>query len=152
MSAFGVYWPANSLLMPDQPTDTLAVRLARRILERDNPPPPPPLSQEPLAVLARLEAWLLADYEQRDSRSRPRQARMLLALLEAPECSTAELAAAAGQPQRAAARTLERLADLGLLDSAYRGVVRYHRLSRAAEDALLLVVAGPPAPAAAPGV
>lgn len=99
--------------------------------ERDNPPPVV-LSHEPAAVEARV----------RDARDQLRLARMLLALMEAPECSTAELAAAVGHRQRQAARIAGHLEALGLTESYYRGIPRYHCLLPAAKDALLLVVAG----------
>ena len=123
---------------------------ARRIAERDNPSPPL-LSGEPAAVQARLEDWLLTAHKVRDKRGRFRLARMLLALMQHPERTTGELAEAAGLPARAAARMAVRLgAVLDLTTWDYRGLYRYHRLGRAAEDALLLVVAGPPAPAPPP--
>lgn len=127
--------------MTDLPPDSLAARFARRVAERDNPPPVV-LSHEPAAVEARLQAWLLGTHQLRDPRARLRLGKMLLALMEAPECSSAQLGAAAGQQQRAAARHLAHLYQLGLTDWEYRGLVRYHRLLPAAEDALLRVVAG----------
>lgn len=109
--------------------------------ERDNPPPVV-LSHEPAAVEVRVRAWLAATHRVRDARDQLRLARMLLALLEAPECSTAELAATVGHRQRQAARMAGHLEALGLTESYYRGIPRYHCLLPAAEDALLLVVAG----------
>ena len=77
--------------------DTLPAAFARRVAERDNPPPPPPLSQEPAAVQARIENWLLSTYKVRDKRGRLRQSLMLLALMQHPERTTGELAEAAGR-------------------------------------------------------
>ena len=125
--------------------ENLADSFARRVAERDNPPPAPPLSQEPAAVQARIEGWLLAHYQVGDVRSRTRLGRMLLALMQRPECTTAALGAAAGLPERGAARAAVRLGNLGITTWEYRSLYRYHRLSRAAEDALLVVVAGPSA-------
>jgi len=133
--------------MTENPSSPLAERFARRVAERDSPPPPAPLSQEPAAVLARLGAWLHAQHSVRDARGQQRLAHMLVALMEQPACHTGELAQVAGLGPRQAARAASRLAALGLTDWAYRGLWRYHWLTRPAEDALLLVVA----PAAAPG-
>lgn len=41
-----------------------------------------------------------------------------------------------------------RLGELGITTWEYRGLYRYWRLRRAAENTLLLVVAGPPRPVA----
>ena len=128
--------------------DTLPDAFARRVAERDHPPPPPPLSPEPAAVQARLENWLLTTYKVRDKRGRLRQSRMLLALMQHPERTTAQLAEAAGLPPRAAARVAVRLGEFDVTTWEYRSLYRYWRLTRAAEDALLLVVAGPPVPPA----
>jgi hypothetical protein len=127
--------------------ETLPAAFARRVAERDNPPPPPPLSQEPAAVQARLENWLLKTYKVRDKRGRLRQSLMLLALMQHPERTTAELAEASGLPARAAARVAVRLGEFDLLTWEYRSLWRYWHLTRAAEDALLLVVVGLPTPA-----
>ena len=126
--------------------ENLPTAFARRVAERDNPPPPPPLSQEPAAVQARIEDWLLKTYKVRDKRGRLRQSLMLLALMQHAERTTGELAEAAGLPARAAARVAVRLGEFGLLTWEYRSLYRYWCLTRATEDALLLVVAGPPAP------
>ena len=128
------------LFMPENLTDIFA----RRLAERDNPPPPPPLSQEPAAVQARVEGWLQEAHAVRDQRTRQRQSLMLLALMQQPECATAALAEAAGLGMRGAARSVGQLHTQGLVDWEERGVYRYWRLTRAAEDALRLVVAGPP--------
>ena len=125
-------------------SETLAAAFARRVAERDNPPPPPPLSQEPAAVQARIETWLQTNHGRRDPRGRQRLARMLLALMQAQERTTGQLAEAAGLKDRNAARFAVLLAELDLLTWEYRSYWRYWRLTRAAEDALLLVVAGPP--------
>ncbi|AWM31574.1 hypothetical protein [Hymenobacter nivis] len=124
--------------------ETLATAFARRVAERDNPPPAPPFSQEPAAVQARLAAWLRTAHAVRDPRGQRCLGQMLRALMQHPERTTAELAAAGGIGARAAARVAERLATLGLTACEYRGRYRYHCLTRAAEDALLRVVAGPP--------
>ena len=136
---------ASSFVMPEN----LTTAFARRVFERDNPPPPLPLSQEPAAVQARIEAWLLAQHGMRDRRGRLRQGLMLLALMQHPERTTAELAAAAGLPARAANRVAVRLGALGLTTWEYRSLYRYWHLTRATEDALLLVVRGPVPPTAA---
>ncbi len=128
--------------MPDNP-ENLAEAFARRVATRDTPPPPPPLSQEPAAVQARIGQWLHTAHGVRDPRGQLRATRMLLALMQHPERTTAELAAAAGLPVRSAARAAVRLNALGLTTWEYRSLYRYHRLSRAAEDALVAVVAGP---------
>ena len=127
--------------------ETLPTAFARRVAERDHPPPPPLLSPEPAAVQARIEAWLLAQHRVRDKRGRLRQGLMLLALMQHPERHTTELAEAAGLPARAAARVAVRLSECGLLTWDYRSYYRYWRLTRAAEDALLVVVMGPAATA-----
>ena len=125
-------------------SENLTTAFARRVAERDNPPPAPPLSQEPAAVQARIEDWLLKTYMVRDKRGRLRQRLMLMALMQYPERTTAELAEAAGLPPRAAARVAVRLGEFALTTWEYRSLYRYWRLTPAAEDALLLVVAGPP--------
>jgi len=125
---------------------TFAADYARRLAERDNPPPPPPLSQEPAAIQARIEAWLQTQHGVRDVRNRRHLGHMLLALMQHPERTTAQLATATGQPERGAARQAVRLRRLGLTTWEYRSLYRFHRLTRAAEDALLLVVTGPPTP------
>ena len=131
--------------MPD-PSETLPAAFARRVAERDNPPPPPPLSMEPAAVQARIEAWLRTTYHLRDVRSYRRMGRMVAALMQHPERTTAALAEAAGLPARAAARVAVRLGEFDVTTWEYRSLYRYWRLTRAAEDALLLVVVGPSAP------
>lgn len=123
---------------------TLADAFARRVAERDNPPPPPPLSQEPAAVQTRIEAWLRTTYRLRDGRSSLRMGRMVLALMQHPERHTMQLAEAAGLPGRAALRVAGRLGEFALATAEDRGLYRYWRLTRAAEDALLRVVVGPP--------
>ena len=133
-------------MLPSEAPATLGAAFAQRLAARDNPPPPPPLSQEPAAVQARLEAWLATRHAVRDVRSRGRLARMLLALMQAPECRPADLRHAAGLTERAAGRSSQRLQQLGLAVCQQRSYYRYWRLTRAAEDALLLVVAGPPGP------
>ncbi|WP_310395166.1 hypothetical protein [Hymenobacter sp.] len=128
--------------MPEN-TDPLAQAFARRVAERDNPPPPPPLSTEPAAVTARLAAWLRTAHGVRDPRGQRRLVAMLRALMQHPERTTAELATAAGLGARAGLRAATQLAALGLTASHAQGLYHYHRLSRAAEDALLAVVVGP---------
>ncbi|WP_210521721.1 hypothetical protein [Hymenobacter terricola] len=120
--------------------DTLATRFAQRLTERDAPPPPP--SQEPAAVLARVQAWLTPPEGMRDARTLVRLARMLVALMEQPELDTYQLQAAAGLSWRAGTRMSVELLDRGLTVRERRGRFFYHRLTRAAEDALLVVVAG----------
>ena len=123
--------------------DTLATRFAQRLVARDAPPPPP--SQEPAAILARVQAWLTPPEGVRDARTLVRLARMLVALMEQPELDTYQLQAAAGLSWRAGTRMSVALLDRGLTVRERRGRFFYHRLTRAAEDALLLVVAGPQA-------
>ena len=125
-------------------TEILSDAFARRLAERDNPPPPPPLSQEPAAVQARVEAWLRDAHDLRDRRARQRQSRMLLALMEHPERTTADLAAAAELGMRGAVLVAGHLHARQLVAWEERGLYRYWRLTRAAEDALLRVVLGPP--------
>lgn len=127
--------------MTDLPPDSLAARFARRVFERDNPPPVV-LSQEPAAVESRVREWLRATHQVRDPRGSRRLALMLLALMAAPECRTADLTEAAGLGSGMGARAAVRLHQAGLTDCYYRGLTRYHRLRLATEDALLLVVAG----------
>ncbi|GAA4050488.1 hypothetical protein GCM10022409_41570 [Hymenobacter glaciei] len=131
-------------MAPDAPaaaaTDTLATRFAQRLIERDAPPPPP--SQEPAAVLARIQAWLIPRQGVRDARTHLRMARMLVALMEQPELSTEQLQLAAGLQWRAGCRMSLELLTRGLTQRERRGRYFYHRLTRAAEDALLVVVAG----------
>ena len=133
--------------MPSKP-ESLPAAFARRVAERDAPPPPPPpLSPEPAAVAARVDAWLRSTYHLRDARSVLRMGRMLRALMPYPERTTGELAEAAGLPAAAAARVAVRLGARGLITAETRGLYRYWRLTRAAEDALLRVVVGPAAAA-----
>lgn len=130
--------------MANLPDDFVAT-FARRVAERDQPRP---VSQEPAAVQARLEAWLLTQHKVRNSRARRRQTQALLALMLHSELDTGALAAATGLPvlsARSAARLAVQLNGLGLTTWEFRGVFRYHRLSRATEDALLLLAAGPQA-------
>lgn len=77
-----------------------------------------------------------------DPRGQSCPSQMLGALMQYPERTTAELAAASGIRARATARMAERLAALGLTACEYRS--RYRCLARAAENTLLRVVAGPP--------
>jgi hypothetical protein len=129
--------------MPDSSATaaTLAARFAQRLVARDAPPPPP--SQEPEAVLDRIQAWLLPPEGVRDARTHRRLARMLVALMEHPERSTQQLQLAAGLQWRAGSRMASELVRRGLSQRERRGRYFYYRLSRAAEDALLVVVAGP---------
>ena len=133
--------PMSSCPTTDPVADTLAARFAQRLIERDAPPPPP--SQEPAAVLARIQAWLLPPQGVRDARTHHRMARMLVALMEHPELDTTQLQIAAGLEWRAGSRMAQELFTRGLTLRERRGRFFYHRLTRVAEDALLLVVAGP---------
>ncbi|MBO2011639.1 hypothetical protein [Hymenobacter negativus] len=126
---------------PDATPDTLAARFAQRLIERDAPPPPP--SQEPTAVLTRIQAWLIPPEGVRDARTHHRMARMLVALMEHSELHTEQLQLAAGLGWRAGSRLALELLRRGLTARERRGRFFYHRLTRAAEDSLLLVVAGP---------
>ncbi len=125
---------------PPAAPDTLAARFAQRLVARDAPPPPP--SQEPAAVLARVQAWLTPPEGVRDARTLVRLARMLVALMEHAELDTYQLQAAAGLSWRAGTRMSVELLARGLTVRERRGRFFYHRLTRAAEDALLVVVAG----------
>ncbi len=138
--------------MPTALPDDIATAFARRVAERDVVRPPAPPDLTPAGVAARLTGWLLAEHAVRDPRSRPDLVQMLLCLLAQPEASTATLGAAASLGPRMVARHLLRLEKLGLTEWFYRGRTRYHRLTRAAEDALVPVVTGalPPPPAARP--
>lgn len=126
--------------------DELAATFARRVAERDVVRPPAPPSQTPAAIEGRLQHWLQTTHGVRDSRSRSRLAQLLLLLLAQPEASTAALQQASGLGPRMAAIALLRLAGWGLVAWEQRRHTRYHRLSRAGEDALLAVVTGEPAP------
>ncbi|MDO7876270.1 hypothetical protein Q5H93_16110 [Hymenobacter sp. ASUV-10] len=129
--------------MASLPPD-LAAAFAQRVAERDNPPPAA-VSQEPAAIQARLEQWLLMVHQVRNVRARRRQTQALLALMQHPELETLALGRASGPPalaDRSAARLAVQLQSLGFTAWEYRGLYRYHRLTRATEDALLLVVAG----------
>jgi hypothetical protein len=142
--------PSSPFLMaptpaPDAAPDTLGTRFAQRLIERDAPPPPP--SQEPAAVLARIQTWLLPPQGVRDDRTHHRMARMLVALMEHSELSTEQLQAVAGLEWRAGSRMALELFTRGLTLRERRGRFFYHRLTRGAEDALLVVVAGPRAAA-----
>ena len=128
---------------PTPPADSLAARFAQRLIERDAPPPPP--SQEPAAVLARIQTWLLPPGPGHDARIHLRLARMLVALMEHPERSTEQLQVAANLGWRAGSRMSRELFTRGLTVRERRGRFYYHRLTRTAEDALLGVVAGPQA-------
>ena len=128
---------------PPAAADSLAARFAQRLVVRDAPPPPP--SQEPEAILARIQAWLLPAGGVRDARTHGRMARMLVALMDQPELSTEQLQVAAGLGWRAGCRMALELLRRGLTVRERRGRFFYHRLTRAAEDALLGVVAGPQA-------
>ncbi len=129
--------------MPDLLAD-FADTFAHRVAERDNPPPVV-ISQEPAAIQARLEQWLHTTYAVRNASGRRRQALALLALMQSPELETIALGQASGPPavsDRQAGRLAAQLLALGLTIADYRGLYRYHRLSRAAEDELLAVVRG----------
>ncbi|MGY3090971.1 hypothetical protein ACVWYF_004035 [Hymenobacter sp. UYAg731] len=126
---------------PDAVTGSLAARFAQRLVVRDAPPPPP--SQEPAAILARIQAWLIPPQGVRDARTHGRMARMLVALMEHPELSTEQLQAAASLGWRAGSRMAQELFARGLTLRERRGRFFYHRLTRTAEDALLVVVGGP---------
>ena len=123
------------------PLQGLAAEFAARVARRDVVAPPPPPSQTPEAIEARVVAWLLA-HGVRDRRSRAALATMLLLLVRQPEAATAALQAATGLGARMAARAMLRLQALGLTEWFYRSRTRFHRLSRAGEDVLLLVVSG----------
>lgn len=123
----------------DLPTPTLATLLSERIARRDDPVVP---DQSAAAVAARLDQWLRTAHQQRNSLRRNCLAQMLLWLLAQPEADTATLHAAGGVGPGSGARAVRLLADWGLTTHATRQRVHYHRLTRAAEDALLPVVAG----------
>ncbi len=120
----------------------LADRFAHRVATRDDVLPPPSPSQTPAAIEARVAEWLRTQHGARDQRSRTALTRMLLLLLAQPEATTAALQAAAGLGPRSTARTTRHLATRGITEWFYRSRTRCHRLTRAAEDALLPVVAG----------
>jgi len=67
---------------------------------------------------------------------------MLVALMEHAELSTEQLQAAAGLGWRAGCRMALELLRRGLTVRERRGRFFYHCLTRGAEDALLVVVAG----------
>lgn len=125
------------------PVPTLADTLAQRIARRAEPVPP---DQSPAAVAARLDQWLRTAHGQRNALRRRCLAQMLLLLLAQPEASTPALHAAGGVGPRSGVRAMHLLAAWGWLTHTCRQRTRYHRLTPAAEDALLPVVAG-----AAPG-
>ncbi|MBD2722236.1 hypothetical protein [Hymenobacter armeniacus] len=133
--------------MPDTPVlpedaPGLADQFAARLALRDNPGPPPPPSQAPEAIAARVAAWLGAQHDVGNRRGRAALSAMLLVLVQQPDAATADLQAASGLGPRMAARATRRLEALGLTEWFYRSRTRFHRLTRAGEDALLPVVAG----------
>ncbi len=127
--------------MPDAtpPPPTLADALAQRIARRADPVLP---DRSPAAVAARLDHWLRTTHGQRNSLRRNCLAQMLLLLLAQPEAATPALHAAGGVGARSGVRAMRLLADWGYLTHVCRLRTRYHRLTAAAEDALLPVVAG----------
>jgi hypothetical protein len=129
-------------LLPDEAAPGLADQFAARLVRRDAPGPPPPPSQAPEAIQARVAAWLGAERAVGNRRGRAALSAMLLLLVQQPEAATAALQAASGLGPRMAARATRRLEALGLTEWFYRSRTRFHRLSRAGEDALLPVVAG----------
>ena len=122
-----------------------ADQFAHRVATRDNVIPPPPSSQTHAAIGGRVAEWLRTQHGAGDIRSRTVLTQMVLLLLARPEVTTAELQAVALLGPRATARTTLRLANQGITEWFYRSGsrTRCHRLTRAAEDALLVVVAGP---------
>jgi hypothetical protein len=127
--------------MSDLPADFVTA-FARRVAERDQPRP---LSQEPAAVQARLDAWLLQTHGIRNGRSRLRYTLALLALMLHENLHTSALGLAAGlraTAGRSSARLAGRLRQRGFTTWESRGQYRYHRLTRPTEDALLLLAAG----------
>lgn len=128
--------------LPAEAAPGLADQFAARLALRDNPGPPPPPSQTPEAIAARVAAWLETQQEAGNRRGRASLSAMLLVLVQQPEAATAALQAASGLGPRMAARATRRLEALGLTEWFYRSRTRFHRLSRAGEDALLPVVAG----------
>ena len=128
---------------PAEPApQSLAADFAARVALRDVLAPPVPLSQTPEAIAGRVDDWLRSRHGMRDVRSRTALTQMLLLLLARPEASTAALHTAAGQGPRSGARATLRLHGWGLTTWQNRARTRYHRLTRAAEDALLAVVTG----------
>jgi hypothetical protein len=127
--------------MPDAapPPPTLADALTQRIARRADPVLP---DQSPAAVAARLDHWLRTTHGQRNSLRRSCLTQMLLLLLAQPEAATPALHAAGGVGARSGVRAMRLLADWGYLTHVCRLRTRYHRLTAAAEDALLPVVAG----------
>jgi hypothetical protein len=69
--------------------------------------------------------------------------RMVRALMQHPERTTAQLAEAAYRPARAALRVAVRLGAFGLITSEDCALYCFWRLTPTAEDALLVVVVGP---------
>lgn len=118
---------------------TLAALLSERIARRDDPVVP---DQTATAVAARFDEWLRTTHHLRDPRRRRCLTQMLLLLLAQPEAGTEALHAAGGVGPRSGARAMRQLADWGLTTHTYREGRRYHRLTRAGEDALLPVVTG----------
>jgi hypothetical protein len=96
-------------------------------------------------VLARVAQWLRKEHAQRDRRTAEGQARVLLSLMDHPALCIVELLPLVGLEERATARIALTLQGYGLTAYTPRAGKRYWRLTRAAEDALLLVVTGPPA-------
>lgn len=125
------------------PPDSLAARFAQRIQLRDNPPSPPPLRHDPPAVQVRVANWLCTLHPQRDCRTAESQARFLLALMNHPELTVQQLMPFFKLAERPVARLGLALSGYGLVYwVGYHGK-RHWRLTRDAEDALLVMVAGP---------
>ena len=127
------------------PPDSIAAQFAQRVALRDNPPPPPPLRHDPPAVQARVANWLRILHPQRDRRTAESQARFLLALMAHPRLTVRELMPLLKLAERPVARLGMALQGYGLVYFLGYGGKRHWYLSSTGEDALLLVVAGPPA-------
>lgn len=133
-------------------------RFAGRVTRKGHLHPPPADYFSPEQIQRRITAALRALKSAGNTAGYHAQALLCYAFLEQPEWLAADIAAPAGliAPQ-SASRHLNRLADLDLLASEWRGYYRYWSLTTHGEQWLLRTVKGstaPPAgeePAAEPG-
>ena len=127
--------------------DPLVAQFARHVATRDEPPPVVPPRQDRAAVLARVEAALLALGVRLRNR-RHTLALLCLGLAPHPRRTAAQLADAQGTSRQNVVLALARLLPPGYVAYEKAGRHRYYRFTRAGEDWLLPLLTGEPAPAA----